>query len=190
MSILRRHRISIAVAMVVLSGCTSVPPQVVQVQLQEKAIIESLRTSHLALVDVYMAKKFEEFENFFFTKYGPHYHDEWMKAFRKKEGRQYEFKQDFPFLYNDLVAEYQEKSKQVSLLHSELRQSIVMEYRNALDAHITVSRWLEALKNLNETQRNVTDSVLKSIRPELSLEVIENKIRGIVKDLVPSQGSK
>ena len=176
--------------MVVLSGCTSVPPQVVQVQLQEKAIIESLRASHLALVDVYMENNLKEFENFFFNKYGPHYHDEWMKTFHEKRGRQYDFEQDFPFLYEDLVAEYQEKSTQVALIHSELRQSVVMEYRNALGAHIAVSQWLEALKNLNETQRNVADSVLSSIRLELSLEVIESKIRRIVDDLVPPQDSK
>lgn len=177
MSVLRRLRLSMAAAIVVLSGCTSVPPQVIQVQLQEKAIIESLRKSHLALADAYMKKRLENFEHFFFGEYGSLFRDNWMKDFLEKKGRQYDPKQDFSLFYNDLVVEYQEKSAHIARLHSELRQSIVLEYRNALDAHSAVSQWLVALKGLNEAQRNAVDSVLNSLRPELSLGVIENKVR-------------
>ncbi len=190
MSTLRQRRISILAAILVLSGCTSVPPQVIQVQLQEKAIIESLRTSHLALADVYMETKFEQFEKFFFSKYGPHFRDEWEKKFLQKKGRPYNSEGDFPHFYNDLVAEYQDKSKRIARLHSKLRQSIDIEYQNALRAHSAVNQWLVALEDLNETQRNIVNSILDSIRPKLSLDVIESTIHEIEIDVTLPQNTE
>lgn len=190
MLILRRLQISIVVAIVALSGCTSVPPQVIQVQLQEKTIIESLRKSHLALVDVYMEKKLEDFEDFFFSEHSSRFRENWMKGFLQEKGRQYDPQQDFSLFYKDLVAEYQEKSELIARLHSELRQSIVMEYRNALDAHSAVSQWLVALKDLNESQRNTFDSILNSLRSELSLDAVENNIREVQTQLTLPQNTR
>ena len=181
------HRYSVVLGTVVfvgLSGCTSVPPQIAQVHLKEKEIIESLRVSHLAIADAYMEKRLEQFEDFYFKEYGKIFYKNWMEAFQKQKERKYDPEKDFPAFYQDLVAEYQIRSASIVEMRSQLRKDITIEYRNALGAHSSVGEWLDVLNKLNEAQRQGIDSVLGSIRPGLSLDSIDDKIERIKKDII------
>lgn len=159
-----------------LSGCASVPPQVDKTHQKELEIIESLRKSHIEMVDSYVDQKLQNFEHFFFHEYGPVYLKNWKESFKALQNRDYDSTRDFPLLYNDLVAEYQAESEPINRIRSELKEAIVTEYRNAIAAHKTIGRWLDNLKKLNEAQRKAIDSLLSGIKPGLSLDSIDKAI--------------
>jgi len=161
---------------VMLFGCASVPPQVVKTHQKELEIIESLQSSHVAMVDAYVDQKLQNFENFFFKEYGPVYFSHWIESFKTLKNRDYDPSQDFPLLFEDLVAEYQAESKPIEKIRFDLKVAIQAEYSNAIDAHNTVGRWLENLKELNESQRKAIDSLLAAIKPGLSLDSIDQTI--------------
>jgi hypothetical protein len=161
---------------VMLYGCTSVPSQVTKTHQKELEIIESLQSTHLAMVDAYVDQKLQNFESFFFKEYGPAYFSHWIESFKTLNNRDYDPSRDFPILYNDLVAEYQAESKPIEKIRFDLKVAIQTEYRNAIDAHNAVGRWLESLKELNESQRKAIDSLLAAIKPGLSLDSIDKTI--------------
>lgn len=175
-------RIAVIVSLICLGslyGCASVPPQVAKTHDKELEIIESLRTSHMAMVDSYVDQKLQNFENFFFHEYGPVYLNNWKESFKTLKNRDYDPTRDFPILYNDLVAEYQAESEPIEKIRSELKEAIATEYRNAIAAHKAVARWLDNLEKLNEAQRNTIDSLLSSIKPGLSLALIDKAIETV-----------
>lgn len=161
---------------VMLNGCASVPPQVFKTHQKELEIIESLQSSHVAMVDAYVDQKLQNFESFFFKEYGPAYLSHWIKTFKSIKNRDYDPNQDFPSLFEDLVAEYQAESKPIEKIRSDLKTAIRTEYNNAINAHNTVGRWLESLEELNESQRKAIDSFLAAIKPGLSLDSIDQTI--------------
>ena len=161
---------------VMLFGCASVPHQVFKTHQKELEIIESLQSSHVAMVDAYVDQKLQNFENFFFKEYGPVYLSHWVESFKTLKNRDYDPSQDFPLLFEDLVAEYQAESKPIEKIRFDLKMAIQAEYSNAIDAHNTVGRWLESLEELNESQRKAIDSLLASIKPGLSLDSIDQTI--------------
>ena len=162
---------------VLLSGCASVPPQVARTHQKELEIIESLQSSHLAMVDAYLDQKLQNFEDFFFNKYGPVYLNHWIESFKTINNRDYDLSKDFPVLYNDLVAEYQAESEPIEMIRYDLKAAITTEYRNAIEAHKAVGRWLDNLEKLNDSQRKAIDSLLVAIRPGLSLNAIDQAVK-------------
>jgi len=163
--------------MVMVSGCASVPPQVAKTHQKELEIIESLQSSHLAMVDAYVDQKLQNFENFFFNKYGPVYLNHWIESFKTINNRDYDPSKDFPVLYSDLVAEYQAESEPIEMSRSDLKAAITTEYRNAIEAHKAVGRWLDNLEKMNDSQRKAIDSLLAAIKPGLSLNSIDQAIK-------------
>ncbi len=165
-----------ATLLVGMMSCASVPPQVAKTHQKEQEIIESLRAAHLAMVDAYIDKKLEDFERFFFNEYGPVYFENWTAAFEQVNGRPYDSGRDLPQLYSDLVAEYQAESALIDQMRVQLREAIATEYRNALDAHQAVGGWLDAMEKLNSAQRQSIDTLLGSIQPGLSLDLIDDAV--------------
>lgn len=161
---------------IMLYGCASVPPQVAKTHQKELEIIESLQSTHVAMIDAYVDQKLQNFEDFFFKEYGPVYLNHWIESFKTLNNRDYDPSLDFSVLYNDLVAEYQAESKPIEKIRFDLKVAITTEYRNAIDAHKTVGRWLDSLKELNEAQRKAIDSLLATIKPGLSLDSIDQAI--------------
>ena len=162
---------------IIVSGCVSVPPEVDRTHRKELEIIESLQSSHLAMVDAYVDQKLLTFENYFFNNYGPVYLNHWIESFKTIKNRDYDQSRDFPVLYNDLVAEYQSESEPIESIRSDLKAAITTEYSNAIEAHKAVGRWLESLEKFNASQRKSIDSLLAAIKPGLSLNSIDDAIK-------------
>ena len=162
---------------IIISGCVSVPPEVDRAHRKELEIIESLKSSHLAMVDAYVDQKLLTFENFFFNNYGPVYLNHWVESFKTIKNRDYDQSRDFPVLYNDLVAEYQSESEPIESIRSDLKAAIAAEYTNTIEVHNAVGRWLESLEKLNASQRKSIDSLLAAIKPGLSLNSIDEAIK-------------
>jgi hypothetical protein len=70
-----------------ISGCATIPPEITKSHSKELEIIETLKMSHLAMVDSFIDQKILVFENFFFSKYGPVYHANWMVSFKEINNR-------------------------------------------------------------------------------------------------------
>ena len=173
-------RIFVAASLVCLfslSGCVSVPPQVIKTHQKELEIIEALRKSHIEMVDAYVDEKLQNFEKFFFDDYGPVYLKHWQKSFKTTYSRDYDPKKDFSLLYSDLVAEYQDLSTPIEQIRYELKAAITTEYSNAIAAHQAVDRWLESLEKLNKSQRGAIDALLTGIKPGLSLDSVDQAIK-------------
>jgi hypothetical protein len=168
---------------VMLFGCASIPPQVFKTHEKELEIIESLQSSHMAMIDAYVDQKLQNFESFFFKEYGPVYLSYWIESFKTLKNRVYDPNQDFPLLFQDLVAEYQAESEPIEKIRFDLKVAIQAEYSNAIYAHNTVGRWLENLEDLNESQRKAIDSLLASIKPGLSLDSIDQIITTAQKNI-------
>jgi hypothetical protein len=168
---------------IMLFGCASVPPQVFKTHEKELEIIESLQSSHMAMIDAYVDQKLQNFESFFFKEYGPVYLSNWIESFKTLKNRVYDPNQDFPLLFQDLVAEYQAESEPIEKIRFDLKVAIQAEYSNAIYAHNTVGRWLENLEDLNESQRKAIDSLLASIKPGLSLDSIDQIITTAQKNI-------
>lgn len=166
-----------------LFGCASVPPQVAKTYQRELEIIESLRSAHLEMVDSFIDQKLENFERFFFNTYGPVFLNNWIAGFKTLNSRDYDQSRDFPVLYNDLVAEYQTESAPIEKIRTELREAIKREYRNAVEAHKAVGRWIDSLEKLNKAQRKSLDSLLEAIKPGLSLASIDQAIETAKKNV-------
>lgn len=159
-----------------LSGCATIPPEITKAHSKELEIIQTLETSHLAMVDSFIDQKIVVFENFFFSKYGPVYRKNWIASFKEINNRDYNEEQDFASLYNDLVAEYQDLIAPIEKARFELKTSIMTEYTNVKALHSTTGYWIENLKRLNESQRKTINSTLSTIKPGLSIEAINNAV--------------
>jgi len=157
-------------------GCISIPPEITKTHSKELEIIEALKVSHLAMVDSYVDQKILVFEAFFFNEYGLVYRSNWIESFNEVTGREYKEETDFPKLYNDLVAEYQEQILPIEKIRFDLKTSIITEYTNAIDLHKTTGNWINNLEKLNDSQRKTIDSMLSSIKPGLSLNSIDSAI--------------
>jgi hypothetical protein len=158
----------------IMAGCVSVPPQVVQTHQKELEIIQELQKSHLALAEAYMDQKLAEFEAFYFQEYGPAYRENWMASFKESRGRDYDPEQDFALFYEDLTAEYLEVVEPLNQMRADLKAAVETEYGNALAAHETVGNWLDSLKTLTDAQRMAVDSLLSAAKPGLSLNAIDS----------------
>jgi hypothetical protein len=163
-----------------LFSCAVVPPEVIKTQQKEFEIIENLQSSHLQMVDAFVDQKILVFENFFFNEYGPVYRKNWITSFKELNERDYDSERDFPKLYNDLVAEYQEELAPIEKIRFNLKTAIALEYNNAIIAHKTVGRWLDNLKKLNDSQRKSIDSFLGSIKPGLSMSSLDDTIKNSI----------
>lgn len=166
----------IAIILLFLSACASVPPQVAKLHQKEYEIIASLKQSHLAMVDAYVNQKILAFESFFFKEYGPGYLKNWQKSFKAVYGRDYDENRDFNVLYNDLVAEYQEEVAPIEKIRSDLKEAILREYRHVVAAHEAVDDWINSFEKLNSAQREAFDRLLGAIKPGLSLDSVDKAI--------------
>ena len=166
-----------------MSGCASIPPEVSQVHQKELEIIESLRSSHLALVDSYVDMQIEEFDTFFFLKYAPVFAKNWKAAAKRELGREYEDDKDFSNMSQDLVTEYQELLEPVELLRGQLKQSILIEYSNVVEIHKAIDRWMKSIGELQTANRMIIDQILKSIKPGISTESIDKAMNSAIEKL-------
>ncbi|WP_308991123.1 hypothetical protein QLS71_002415 [Mariniflexile litorale] len=157
-------------------SCISIPPEIIKTHSKELEIIEALKASHLAMVDSYVDQKILVFETFFFNEYGLVYRNNWVGSFKELNGRDYKEEYDFPKLYNDLVAEYEEQVLPIEKIRFDLKTSINTEYTNAMDLHKTTGNWIDNLKKINDSQRKTIDSMLNSIKPGFSLSSIDTVI--------------
>jgi len=171
-------------------SCATVPPEVIKTQQKEFEIIENLQSSHLAMVDAFVDQKILVFENFFFNEYGPVYRTNWIGAFKEYNDRDYDSERDFPKLYNDLVAEYQEELAPIEKIRFNLKTAIALEYKNAIDAHKTVERWLDNLKKLNDSQRKSVNSFLGSVKPGLSMNTLDDTIKNTIESVKSKMSKK
>jgi hypothetical protein len=162
---------------VLIFGCASVPPQIAQTHQKELEIIQSLEKSHKAMVDAYVDQKIMNFESFYFDTYGQAYLKNWKRIFKEVKGRDYNENQDFKILYNDLVAEYLEDVAPIEDVRQELHNAIAREYRHAIEAHRAVGRWINSLERLNETNKEAINNLLGSIKPGLSLDLIDEALK-------------
>jgi hypothetical protein len=171
--------IRIAVTMACLAGvlgCASVPPQVAQIHMKEREILDSLQKSHLAMVDAFVDERIQRFETVFFKDYGPAYLNNWRAHFKDRHGRDYDEKKDFKLLYSDLVAEYQAEVAPIEAMRKKLRGAIATEYRNALQAHDTVDAWLDSMEKLSTAQKQTLDRFLGSLKSGLSTDDVEKAV--------------
>ncbi|SNR35184.1 hypothetical protein [Lutibacter flavus] len=171
-------------------NCAAVPPEVIKTHQKEFEIIENLQSSHLAMVDAFVDQKILVFENFFFNEYGPVYRSNWIDAFKEYNERDYDSERDFPKLYNDLVAEYQEELAPIEKIRFNLKTAIALEYKNAIDAHTTVERWLDNLKKLNDSQRTSINSFLGSVKPGLSMSTLDDTIKNRIENVKSKMSKK
>jgi len=172
-----RRSILMVLCAAVLTGCAAtVPREIALVQEKELEIINSLRQSHLAMVDAYVDQKKTIFETFFFTEYGPAYLNHWKENFKTLKNREYDDHRDFALLYSDLVAEYSDQVAPIENIRTQLRDAIVQEYDNAVLAHESVTRWLSSLEKLNASQRDMLNSLLGIAKPGLSLDLVDQAV--------------
>ncbi len=166
-----------------LGGCASAPHQVVQLHDKECELIQELRRTHLAMVDAYVDERLKSFEDFYFKHYGPVFRRNWETAFKEQSGRPYDADRDFPQMYNDMVAAYQQEVEPLASLKVELRERIMTTYDQALQAHQTVAGWILSVERLNTSQRDAANTLLGAIQPGLSLDAIDTKVVDIQKNL-------
>ncbi|MFT6899091.1 MAG: hypothetical protein ACJA13_003523 [Paraglaciecola sp.] len=169
-------RSSVVLLFILLSGCASVPPEVAQAHQKELEIIETLKASHLAMVDAYIDQKLIVFEEFFFDTYGIAYLTNWKSDFKNDRGRAYEEKKDFSILYADLVVEYQEAIQPITTMRHDLKQSITAEFTNAIQTHKAINAWIKSINSLKGANTAVLDKILEGIKPGLSLDAIDAEI--------------
>jgi PBP1b-binding outer membrane lipoprotein LpoB len=150
-------------AFLLMSGCASVPPEVVQAHQVELERIESLKTSHLAMVDAYLKN--------------------WKSSFKQLSSRDYDENKDFPVLYSDLVVEYQEAIKPIETMRNDLKRSIKTEFTNAILAHMAINKWIKSINSLQAANKAVIDKILGGIKPGLSLDTIDKKVETVKKEL-------
>ncbi len=174
--LLRFCWVTLTIVLILSIGCASVPPQIAQTHQKELEIINSLQQSHLAVIEAYVDQKISSFESFFFKTYGPAYLKHWKKEFKKGYGRDYDESRDFEILYNDLVAEYLSEVAPIEDIRMELRDSILREYRHAIEAHQAVGGWIKSLEKLNAANREAIDRLLAGIKPGLSLDSLDEAL--------------
>jgi hypothetical protein len=170
-----RHLLSLALTLG-LAGCASVPPQIATTHQKQREILESLRESHLAMVDAYVDQKLLMFEGFFFDEYGTVYLKHWRANFKTLYGREYDEPRDFKALYNDLVAEYDDQSAPLQKIRMDLHAAIQAEYGNALTAHQAVGDWIGSMEALNTSQRQALDRFIQAVKPGLSLDAVDRAV--------------
>lgn len=173
-----------AVVSAAAGGCISTPPEVIKLHAKESTLIGELERSHLALLDAYVEEKLANFETFYFQTYGPRFRERWTEAFMLEHGRSYDEARDFPLLYNDLVAEYQERVEPIERLHRELGASVRAAYADVAVAHGVTADWIESVQRLSGSQRRTADTVLSAAGPSLSVGAIEDQIEEIRRRLL------
>jgi hypothetical protein len=157
-------------------GCVSTPPEVIKLHAKQAMLLNELERSHLALLEAYIEEKLESFERFYFETYGPRYRANWLAAFEQQHGRPYDEERDFPLLYNDLVAEYQERIEPIQSLRRELTAAVRAAYADMAVAHSVTGDWIESVQSLSGSQRRTADTVLGAVNPSLSVEAIDEQI--------------
>jgi len=175
-----RHKLVMLVlssSLLLIGGCASVPPEVGQAHQKELQIIESLKASHLSMVDAYIDQKLAALEEFYFDTYGAAYLKNWKSSFKQVKGRDYDEKKDFSILYSDLVVEYQEIIKPIETMRHNLKQSINDEYMNAIQVHKAIDKWIKSINSLQMANKAAIDKILGNIKPGLSLGEIDKKIK-------------
>ncbi|WP_452226822.1 hypothetical protein [Lacinutrix cladophorae] len=165
---------------ITIISCVTIPPEITKSHSKELEIIEALKVSHLAMVDSYVEQKILAFENFFFNEYGPVFRSNWIDSFKEINGRDYQQENDFPKLYNDLVAVYQEQILPIENIRFQLKTSIITEYSNVKELHKTTGNWINNLEDLNDSQRKTIDSLLDNIKPGFSINSIDKAIVGAI----------
>ncbi|MBC8003601.1 MAG: hypothetical protein H7X97_13530 [Opitutaceae bacterium] len=171
-------------ATVVASGCVSAPPQVVLLHDKEGEMLKDLRRTHLAMVDAYVDKKIEVFDDFYFKEYVVKYRQNWETAFAAKMGRPYDPNRDFSSFSNDLVASYLTNVEPLNKLRADLREQITAVHDQIAQAHQTVGAWIHSVEKLTASQRGTADKLLGSINPTLSLEKIETRVDEVTTNLI------
>lgn len=166
-------------SLLLIGGCASVPPEVAQAHQKELEIIEALKTSHLAMVDAYIDQKLISLEVFYFDTYGPAYLKNWKSGFKQEKDRDYDVKKDFSILYSDLIVEYQEVIKPIETLRQNLKQSIDVEFANAIQIHKAIDKWIKSINSLQMVNKAAIDKILENIKPGLSLDEIDKKIEEV-----------
>lgn len=170
-------RIALLSAPGLVGACVTVPPEVARTQTMELQIVESLQSSHIAMVDAFIDAKLANFETFVFDEYGPVYRANWMEGFAAAYNRPYVPEQDFSLFYNDLVAEYLELAAPIEAVRIELKDAIDEQYRNARSAHLAVAAWIDSVEKLNNAQRAAINDLLGTVQPTLSLESIDERVQ-------------
>ncbi len=158
------------------SGCISTPHEVVLLHEKEADLLRELRRTHLAMVDSYIDQKVESFEQFYFNTYGLAFRKNWEKHFQQKTGRAYDSDKDFPQIYNDLVAEYQNEIQPLNQMRLDLRREIDAAHQQITESHEAVAAWLKSAEKLKRAQRDALNTMLKSINPTLSLDKVDAKV--------------
>jgi len=158
------------------SGCISTPHEVVLLHEKEAEVLQELRRTHLAMIDSYIDQKMEAFDQFYFNQYGPAFRKNWEKSFQQKSGRAYDADKDFPQMYNDLVAEYQNEVQPLNQMRLDLRNEIEAAHDQVGESHEAVAAWLKSAERLNTAQRGVLNTMLKNINPSLSLDKVDAKV--------------
>jgi hypothetical protein len=136
------------------------------------------------MVDAYLDKKIEAFDDFYFNQYGPKFRQNWETAFQAKTGRPYSAEKDFPVMYNDLVAAYQNQIEPLTRLRMELRDEIAAAHDQVAQAHQTVGAWIHSVEKLKASQRDAASQILAGVSPALSLEQIETRIDAATTGLI------
>jgi hypothetical protein len=177
-------RVLLASFALALAGCVQVPPEVIKLHEKEAEITRELKRTHLALVDSYVNERLLALEKFYFGTYGPAYLKTWKQEFKRQKGRDYDEAQDFAILHEDLIAEYQDKTRPIETLRADLKAAVTKAYDQFGQAHGTVGAWLASTKKLSDTQRTLTNQLLQGIDPKLSLESIDQKIASLQTELL------
>jgi hypothetical protein len=171
------YKILLALSVIILGvGCVSVPVEVSQLHEKELGIIKSLETSHKAIVDAYIDSRISEFETFYFNQFGPQYLENYKEAWEAKNGKKYDYEQNFSSFYPSSVAVYQEKIQPLYSLRSKLLASIDNEYSNLIISHQSIDTWLKSINDLNDADKNSINKILGSISSGLSIENIKNDV--------------
>ena len=170
-------------------GCISTPPEVIKLHAREATLIGDLERSHLALLDAYIEEKLANFETFYFQTYGPRFRENWIEAFMEEHGRSYDEARDFPLLYNDLVAEYQEQVEPIQRLRRELAAAVGAAYADVAVAHGVTGDWIESVQRLSGSQRRTADTVLSAASPSLTVGAIEDEISELRRRLLAVPGT-
>lgn len=163
----------------VLSGCVTIPPEVVQLHERESTIAKELHRTHLALIDGYVDQRLAKFEDFYFATYSPKFVANWKAAFKAGENRDYDEAKDFALLHQDLIAEYQDKTAPVEKMRTDLKLAVIEAFAQFTQSHGAVHAWLLSAKKLSDTEKALTNKLLGAVDPKLSLEAIDGKITEI-----------
>ncbi len=171
-------------AIVLLTGCASVPPEAVQLNASVTQALQDLRTKHENLVNAYFGTRVESFDRFFLQTYLPEYEQAQRNAWPQVYG--IAFDPDNPAhraeLTGNTIAEYEDLVGQIRALERQFLQELDAAYTSLIRANETVTALLVSGNRLGQSESAIVATAAGFV-PGLDTAEIDRRIDEIANRL-------